>query len=243
MKNIIFIILLSVMSIGASETQAKFIQFKWEAEVSDIVDAGSLLPDVGLGSTLSGYYIFDSNSPDTHGGENTADFSFSGPMNRFGFKAGSLVFNSNLPHGESAFNIGQLESFGPADRDFVDRYSMTYLGTPEQTVDDLAVWQYGLSLFTDGLATSYPDGADNLLLEPPDLSQWDSAKFFLALAELPVIIDPDQGLLSSFATVTGDLTKFARVPEPSTLMLLIPGLIGLWGGRWINSQVKVGVSS
>ena len=222
MKRSISIILVVLMGLTISNTQtalATIITVEVEGVVNYFGTGGGLARDgsVGLGSTMTGYCTYDTETPDQ---ADQADFGFY-PVISISMTIGNYMFTHDPTSSDPAyFTVGTVD---PGYRVYSNapRFDGTiYINETPQTYDDIT-WGYTylelMNLWTSS-GEYIPTDALPDLDSWPDLSVFDNRREFKAS-----FYDASN---SNF-DIAGQVTSLTVIPEPATLLLLALGSLAL----------------
>jgi hypothetical protein len=193
--------------------KAELITIGFSGLVDSVGDEYNLLEGaVQSGNSISGFYIYDSDTPDSE--SDNVNFGFyehwTSPYGMT-IMIGDLTFQTDSTNVD--FAIGLRDNYNSS----ADFYTVTSLNNLE--LDD------GLSIDTlhwqldDHLGTAL--SSDILPLTPPDLSKWQTNALSIMGGSYPF---PSPGEKTLF-DIDGHVTDVWLVPELATLLLL--GLGGL----------------
>ncbi len=160
---------------------------------------------VGVGTTFTGFYTFESTSPDW----SPADPQYGG------------YHSVLLPYGMEA-TIGGNTVSGLSSDMLIDVWNTPGGDSYSAVALDFGFQSLGIQL--SGGSSSIFDN-DSLPLSPPDIADFAEARFGYAVTDFfgPVV-------LSVVGTLT-ELTLVSTIPEPTSLALMSLGLIGLGFAR------------
>jgi hypothetical protein len=158
---------------------------------------------ISFGTSLNGSFTFDSTAADAIADPSTGSYSMAGPPYEFSMDIGGNIFNVS-----DSLSIGILNGF-------VDQYTIYAQTSSGELTMELFLEDEDGSVFSD-------DSLPGLL---PDLNLFETRDFHL----IRTVIDPDTGGISQQDQIDGIIAPAApvTVPEPSTMILLLPGIGGL----------------
>jgi len=195
-----------------------------EGIVNIVGTGGSLSMDgsVQIGSTMSGYALYDSDAPDRDSGDNVGDY----PVMSIWMEIGNYVFYEGPVATGSLFRVVLND---PADQGPRFSYSVgsidgrfsgsVFVGGVEKGYDDL-LWGDGQSLYEFELmdvGSSALTDDDGLPVTLPDIGTFDWYRRF-GVSFLSV----EPGQTGDFS-IGGELTSVRIIPEPGTVALLSLG--------------------
>lgn len=205
-KKILIILMISLFGI-CSKGRAEIIIIGIEGIVDSVDDSYDLLEgDVSVGSTITGFYIYDSETPDS-----TPELTYQG-----------LYEYSTTPYGMS-MTIGEITfQTNTADVDFVLSIWNDYGVIPKDQYrvashNNLPLEDLNIGKLSWFLNDSSGDAISSIEFPatPPDLSAWQSNL---------LLVNGWRG--SELFEFSGHVTDVWIVPEPTTFLLL--GLGGLF---------------
>ena len=183
--------------------------------------------------TLSGFYTFESTTPDTVPLDPTLG-SYTGALTALSFTVGSYTGTGPaLPGGTIVVENNRVMPFQPIPRD-------SYTAGGEVVGPDVG----GLSPLFVFVGLADPTGtalnSDSLPTSPPTLSAFTQGLGFALIFGLPAFPENEEqvrGTLTSLTLVT-EPPEGTPIPEPSTWLLLSSGLAGiaLWRQRHRQSH-------
>ncbi len=191
MKKYAIISILAVILL-AGFVNAEIVQINIEAEVTSVDDSGNYLEgNINVGDTITGYYIYDTETPDSNPSESVGDY-YSGGIY---LSCNGLDFRTD--QNNSNFKVTILN-----DHTGVDAYGIksdNNLSSINGVILNRIYW--GLQ----DIDCLYFDST-NLIDYAPDLSAgWE-------FNDLDITSDRN-------FSIRGEVTSATKVPEPSTILL------------------------
>jgi hypothetical protein len=197
-----------VLLFSFTPVRAEIIQIGLTGQVNYITDPCNLLENVvHQGDLITGFYIYNSLTPDSEPSENIGFYQHSTAPYGMSLTIGSLVFQTDWTNVD--FSIGILNNYFYN----YDQYSVTsHNNLPLNngvTVDGI-----GLSLDDPSVGAAISSVA--LPLTAPDLSKWPSKVLWVDGSMYPFTCE-----LQFY--INGHVTSAYLIPEPTTLILLVTG--------------------
>jgi hypothetical protein len=202
MQRICNILILIAFILGATlgSANAAIITLSYQGEVSSVFGISGVSP----GDTITGTYSYKTVSDSLPADPVIGFYDQSGSGLSYTFSAGSFT------HSSDSFAVQVIDNSGSGD-DFYE-----YLGYVNGIFDATNVKRtfFDVSLIGSGTLSS-----DALLTVAPDINIF-TEKYILWLDDFE--LSPQNGRY-----IVGNLTGLHVVPEPSTMLLLGSGLVGL----------------
>jgi hypothetical protein len=204
MKTKVFLTIALIILIGFRYVQAIPITIQIEAVVDTVEDSGNYLGgQVDVCDVITGYYIYDSTTPDTNPSIYIGSYEHSSAPYGINLYVGGFVFKTDPDNVDFVVSVGNAGGAYSNDNYLILSYSN--LPLINGTLVDRISWQFDDST---GSAIS----SDVLPITPPVLTDWQS------IVGLRLIGD-QQNMFTVDATVT------LATPEPTTVLFLIFGTI------------------
>jgi hypothetical protein len=206
---------LLVSGVLVAPASAALLQFAYTGAVSDV--HSSLFPTFNTGQTLTGFYTFNSLTPDSNASSNIGRYN--GTIQALTVNLGS--YTATL--GNSGSNFIEIRN-QPSSDGYEIRAPLT-----GATVNGFSPLRFRIELI-DPSATAFTN--DQLPTTPPSLSSFATNRF-------RIVFEDGNGT----ARVRGSLTSLTAIPLPAAILLFGAGLIalvGLGAGGW--RQRKNGIA-
>ena len=232
MYSLLITLLLLLGTALSGPVSASPITFAFTGNVNSV--SAPLSGTFNTSQTLSGFYTFESTTPDTVPLDATLGF-YTGALTALSFTVGSYTGTGPTLSGSAiAVENDRVMVFQPIPRD-------SYTAGAEFVGQDIA----GLSpLFVIVVGLVDPTGtalnSDSLPTTPPNLSAFTQGSGFVLIFGIPAFPENEEqvvGTLTSLTLVT-EPPGGTPIPEPSTWLLLSSGLAGiaLWRQRHRQSH-------
>ena len=216
MQKKISIILMMLLFLMPVLCQAELIQIGFSGIVDSVTDPYNLLENgVQTGNSISGSYIYDSETPDSEPSVYVGLYQHTTSPYGISLTIGTLTFQTDPANVN--FVISTSNNYDGATLDVYGTASYNNLELDNGTIVD----EFGLR-FDDysGAALS----SDALPLTPLNLLQWEDNGFGIYGSGYP--IPPIEGDKSVPFSIIGHVDSVWLIPEPTTLLLF--GLGGLF---------------
>jgi hypothetical protein len=202
--SICFVLLLSFTPV-----RAEIIQIGLTGLVDSVDDPYNLLEnEVHQGDSISGFYIYDSTTPDTNPSPIYGHYLYNGEPYGILLTINNVTFQTNPANGSTLINITNDE-YGTTD----------HYGISSQNNQQLSNGVHVESIFWqlyDFSGTSL--SSDALPLAPLDLSKWQFEELSIngGIGGTPPCYEKTFG-------ITANVTSVYLIPEPTTILLLVTG--------------------
>ena len=205
-KAEILAILIVFLSLWSGTLRAGVITIYLTAEVTYVDDLGNLLEGtVTVGDTITGSYIYDSDTPDTNPIETVGDYRHYNAPFGINLSVGTLVFQTDPDNVDFLVEVCNNHIYSSWDGYLVK--SASNLALSNGVYIDMIYWA-----LQDSSGMALPD--ISLPKTPPALEDWDY-NFGLSMTF------GEKGSSSISAIVT------SAVPEPATVLLFALGCLVL----------------
>ena len=223
MKSVVLIMLVgagALLILGGQPAWATILTVEVEGVVDGVWTKGDLVLDgsVTAGSTMSGYYTYDIDTPDQNPNDHTGEYE----LISISMNIGNYTFMHNPMSPELA--IFEVSVYGHSYAAWSHDPSFdgtVYINGSPKTYDDVNWQNFGLRLMylrdTDNNIT------DELPNSFPDISTFTSERSFGVGVDSPLGA-PGFGMY-------GEITSLTVVPEPASAVLMIVGVTMLGLGR------------
>ena len=226
MKARIWIILVVLIALTTSMNQSVYAEII-TVEVTGIVDYFSteggfaLDGSVSIGSSMTGFCSYDTDTPDQADGEDMGIF----PMISISMTIGNYTFTHDLVSADYPyFAVSTVDPTYAAISPNPCFDGIIYVDSSPQTYDDIT-WGYTyLRPFNLWTSSSEYIPTDAL----PDLDSWPDLSVFDMRREFRVRFYDES---SRSFNIIGEVTSLAVIPEPATILLLSLGSLALITNR------------
>jgi hypothetical protein len=209
-RGVAGVVMLGLVSVCLAEQ----IKIGFAGSVNGISDPYNLLQGaVRQGAPISGFYIYDSATPDSEPG-NTALGVYEYLTSPYGMSlsVGSLTFQTDSTNVD--FIVGLRDNYN-STADFFSIGSYNNIGLDTGVSIDSIHWQ-----LTDNTGNAL--SSDILPLVPPDLSLWQYGNYFSVMGGKYPFPSESEKTLFNFG---GQIDSVWLVPEPASFGILILGAV------------------
>lgn len=209
-KTAVLAAVLAILAMNSANLHAQIIEIGFTAEVSEVDDRYDVLGgQISVGNIMTGYYTYDSATPDSAPPEEGGDYEYYSSPYGISVNVVDLVFQTDPDN--VYFLIEVLNNVVSMDNYLLRSYNN--LSLPNGIIVEHISWQ-----LDDFTATAL--SSDALPTTPPVLADWSDNRGITIMGYGP---RPGQPGLDAEFLIGAPVTSVYIIPEPATILLFSLG--------------------